>query len=347
MSVTDWKRRLSKLGYPDRPRPERRVPSGLVGIYRAGSTQKQGRIKQISTTGFYLLTADRWPIGKVLDLALEREDSQQKKVPFQINVQVRVASYGEDGIGLGFVLPRGMDQNLWEFLIENADAEVQTEHIFLLFRMVRTILFLCRLCPSGAEQATGLLGKKLDGPRTSNALNIALEAEKRIQASPDSGRNRCHPQMVADILREGSWANDELMQQLWAGLLVTSCSADGTDESNRSFIELMVQVTPAQGRILAAGCAKAIELAEGAEDASSRQITITPEQMIQISGMYDLYRSATDVSYLYNFGLLDKVFDFTTYLPKDVFNIRPSKLGLELFRRCQGNLLPWNVIAVG
>lgn len=345
MAVIDWKRRLRKLKYSECPRPKRRVPSGLVGaIHDFGSTRIQGRIKQISTTGFYLLTANRWPIGELLDLMLEREDLQQKAVPLQINVQARVSSYGEDGIGLAFVLPSGMDSSLWEFLIENADAEVQTEQIGLLFRMVRTILFLCRLCPSGAEEATGLLGKRLDGPRTSNALDIALEAEERIKASSGPGGTRCHPQMLIEILREASWASDEVMRQLWAGLLVTSCTPEGTDESNRNFVELMVQLTPAQGRILAAGCTRAMELADGAEDASSKQIVITPEQMIQISGMHDLYRSGTDVSYLYNFGLLDRVFDFTTYLPKDSFNITPSKLGLELFRRCQGNLLPWNEV---
>lgn len=346
MTVADWKQRLRKLGYPKRPRPARRIPSGLIGVYRTEATRKRGRIRQISTTGIYLLTDDRWPIGEVLDLAIEREDSEQKVAPVQINVQARVASSGSDGVGLGFVLPGGMDSSLWEFLIENADAEVQTEHISLLFRMVRTILFLCRLCPSGAEEAIGLLGKKLDGPRTSNALDIALEAEKRIKASPGSEHIHCHPQMVASILQEGSWSNDELMRQLWAGLLVTSCSPEGTDESNQRFVELLVQMTPAQGHILAAGCAKAIELAEGSEDASSHQIVITPEQMIQISGMYDLYRSATDVSYLYNFGLFDKVFDFTTYLPKDSFTVTPSKLGLELFRRCQGNLLIWNAVSI-
>ena len=344
MTATDWRRRLRKLGYPERPRAERRDPSGLVGAYRFELTHKQGRIKQISTTGLYLITADRWPIGELIPLAMHREESLEKLPEFQINVQVRVASHGTDGVGMGFVLPEKMDPSLWEFLVKNADAEVQTEHISLLFRMVRAVLFLCRLCPSGAEEAIGLLGKKLDESRTSNALDIALEAEKRVDLSPDAGLIRCHPDTVATILREGSWSNDELMRMLWAGLLVSSC-AEGTEESNRECVELLVQLTPAQARILAAGCTRAKELAVGTESASPCQIVVTPEQMIQISGIYDLYRNATDVSYLHNFGLIEKVFDFTTYLPKDGFNITPSKLGLELFGRCQGTLLPWNVVS--
>lgn len=339
MAITDWRRRLLKLGYPETPRPERRVPSGLVGVYRVATTPCRGRIKQISKTGLYLVTSERWPVGEVIALALEREESPQTPTELQVHVQARVASYGEDGVGLGFVLPDQMHPDLWEFLVTNADAEVQTEHIVLLFRMVRTILFLCRLCPSGTEGAIGLLGKELDGARTSNALNIALEAEKQIDASLRAGSVHCHPKLLTDILREGSWSNDQLLRELWTGLLVSSCTPEGTDRSNSEFVELLVQVTPTQARILAAGCTKARRAGAGTD---SNRIIVTPEQMIQISGNYDLYRSATDVSYLYNFGLIDKVFDFTTYLPKDSFDITPSKLGLELFTRCLGNLLTRN-----
>jgi hypothetical protein len=59
--------------------------------------------------------------------------------------------------------------------------------------------------------------------------------------------------------------------------------------------------------------------------------------MIQITGMYDVPRIATDVAYLFNFGILDKVFDFTSYLPMESFDLTPSRLGLELFERCKGH----------
>ena len=45
----------------------------------------------------------------------------------QIDVQARVASYGEDGVGLGFILPAGMNAGLWEHVVDTADTPDETE----------------------------------------------------------------------------------------------------------------------------------------------------------------------------------------------------------------------------
>ena len=336
-TTDDWKRRLRRLGYQEQPRPERRIPSGLVAKYGSVSAPKLGRIKQISSTGLYLLTEDRWPVGEVISMTLQREGQQESLSALHIDVQARVASIGEDGVGLGFVLPAGIDPNLWNILVRNADVQTETEHTLFVFRLVRTILFLCRLCPSGAQEAIHLLGGELDGFRTKSAIEIALRAEMLLAGEPDAASMHAHPQIVASILRDGSWSNDDLMQQLWSGLLVSSCTVEGTDESNRDFVELLVQVTKTQARILLAGCRKARELMSGVEGEPLRNIIVMPEEMIQISGTYDIYRSATDVSYLFNFGLLEKVFDFTSYTPKESFDITPSSLGLKLFKICRGH----------
>jgi hypothetical protein len=331
----DWKHRLRKLGYPDGPRPERRTPSGLAARYRGVSASKLGRIKKISRTGLYLLTEERWPVGDVIPITLQKEWPPVCPSELQIAIQTRVASHGEDGVGLGFVLPPGLDPGLWELLVTNADIQTETDHISSIFRLVRTILFLCRLCSSADQNPFHLLGGELDEFRTRSAVEIALRAEKQLSGEPGADRKRAHPQIVANILRDGSWTNDDLMQQLWAGLLTSSCTVEGTDESNHSFAELLVHVTPTQGRILAAGCRKARSLMAGVEGRLVKEIIITPEEMIQITGIYDLYRNATDVAYMFNSGLLEKVFDFTSYLPKSSFNITPSKLSLELFRLCR------------
>jgi hypothetical protein len=333
----DWKRRLRKLGYPERPRPERRIPSGLAARYGSVSASKLGRIKKISRTGLYLLTEERWPVNEVIPITLQKEWPPESPSELQIDIQARVASHGEDGVGLGFVLPSGLDPGLWEQLVRNADIQTETEHISSIFRLVRAILFLCRLCSSGAQDAIHLLGGELDESRTRSAVEIVLKADKLLSGEPDSDRKHAHPQIVTTILRDGSWSNDDLIQQLWAGLLTSCCTVEGTDESNQTFAELLVQVTPTQGRILATGCRKVRDLMLGVEGEPLRQIIITPEEMIQITGTYDLYRSATDVAYLFNSGLLEKVFDFTSYLPKDSFNITPSSLGLELFSLCKGS----------
>lgn len=73
---------------------------------------------------------------------MQKEGSQESLSEFQIDVEARVASHGEDGVGLGFLLPKGLDANLWETLIIHADSQPETEDISFIFRLVRAILFL-------------------------------------------------------------------------------------------------------------------------------------------------------------------------------------------------------------
>ena len=206
-----------------------------------------------------------------------------------------------------------------------------------MFRSLRTFLFLCRLCQSEAEEAIVLLGGVLDSDRTETLVKIALAAENLLASEPDADRMRAHPKLVANILREGSWTPDDLIRQLWTGLLVSSCSVDAPDDSNQVFVDLLIQVTPVQARILSHACERAIGSAPGAGNLPSGSIVLNAEEMIELTGVHDLTRNATDVAYLFNLGLIQKVFNFTSYLPAESFDITPTSLGLELYKHCHGS----------
>jgi hypothetical protein len=169
-------------------------------------------------------------------------------------------------------------------------------------------------------------------------LAIALTAEKMLADEPDADKLHAHPHMVASVLKNGSWEQDDLTQQLWAGLLVTSCNEDGSDVSNLEFAELMVQMTMNQAHILVEGCRKTFEQLAG-KQARQRPIVITPEEMTRINGIYDFYRNATDVAYLYGYGLVVNNFNFSTHGVKTSFDITPTELGMQLFKVCKGHLL--------
>src|SRR4051812_3691954 len=48
----------------------------------------------------------------------------------------------------------------------------------------------------------------------------------------------------------GSWADDDEVHQMWAGLLASSSSQDGKDESNLIFMNLLDRMTTAEVKIL-------------------------------------------------------------------------------------------------
>lgn len=294
-----------------------------------------GHIKIISRTGLFLQTDERWPIGEIVSLTLQKEDAAVKDSEFQIEVQARVASYGDDGVGLGFVLPKGLNPGLWEHVVDTADAQDESEDTQFIFRMIRSILWLYRLCPSRATEPIYAITGELDEFRTRNMLTIALIAERMLAAGSDLDKMHADPHIVASILKDGSWENDDLTQRLWAGLLVSSCDLTGWDKSNKDLVELLVQVTSNQLHILVEGCRRARE---------QRAVIVDHEEMVRITGMYDLYRNATDVAYLHNYGLIENNFDFSTHGPKGDFDITPTPLGMRLFKTCLGHLIEEAVI---
>ena len=102
--------------------------------------------------------------------------------------------------------------------------------------------FLSKICLPAAEEFGLLLRDKVSAWRAKNAIDITQEAEK-ILADQNALEVHAHPRLVMKILSEGSWTNDEKVKSFWAGLLASSCTEDGNDESNVIFLNILSQIT--------------------------------------------------------------------------------------------------------
>lgn len=329
-----WLSDLKRAVQREQPRAERRPASGLAASYGLDSTFTPAGIKNISATGIYLVTEKRLRTGELITLTIEEEGEPENSSELQISVHARVARQGEDGIGLSFVLPPGLDTNLWGVLVRNIVVLTDQGQIAQMFRTLRAILFLCRICQSGAEEAILLLGGQFDSDHTETFVKIALSAENLLASEPDADRMRAHPKVVASILKEGSWSLDEVVMQLWTGLLVSSCSVDAPDDSNQVFVNLLIHMTPNQAKIFIHGCERALNSESGGENFPSASIVLNTDEMVNLTGQHDLTRNALDVAYLFNLGMIEKAFDVKSYRDIESFDITPSSLGLELFKHC-------------
>lgn len=88
----------------DRRRSQRQPLPGLVAYYWTGSAPRAYQIADISNSGFYLLTEERWFPGTMVLMTLQRTDSSGKNLDDSIAVQSRVVRWGSDGLGLAFVV---------------------------------------------------------------------------------------------------------------------------------------------------------------------------------------------------------------------------------------------------
>ena len=336
-TAKQWKGWIKRLGYPETPRAERRIPSGFAARQRNDPASPSNIIRNISTTGVYVLTGERLPIGKLVPLIVQVEGAPEYSSHPQFCVQARVIRHGEDGMGLNFVLPESMDPNLWEVMLNNTVVLTQPKEIAFTFRMLGTILALCRLCRVDAHESILLLGGELDDTRTENAMAIVHGAEELLDANPAGENLHAHPKLVASLLKYGSWAHDDLTKQLWAGLLASSCSESGSDDSNQVYVDLLVGVTTSQCHIFFEACRRALAAGAGTGDRSVAPIVLPPDEMTRLTGLHDVSRIATDMAYLFNSGLIERNFDFTSYIPMDNFDITPSSDGLKLYKLCKGD----------
>jgi hypothetical protein len=333
--IGDLKRKLQKLGYPEQPRAERLPAVKLAAHCDTELNHIDAGVKDISSTGLYLVTEKRFSTGEVVHLTLHAQGSGQDHSELEIAVEAKVARLGVDGVGLSFVLPAGLDTNLWSVLVRNTVFLNQATEIAHMFRTLRTILFLCRLCQSEAEEAILLLGGHLDPARAECLFDIAFAAEKLLSAEHNGDKMRADSKLVAHILREGSWAHSLQQKQLWIGLFVNSCKLEGWDDSNMVFADMLVNITPAQATIFIEGCNRALQSMQETDAAPPHRIILSPNEIVELTHMYDLTRIATDVAYLYNLSVIDRLYDFTSYVKTENFDITPSSVGIDLFRRCR------------
>jgi len=89
---------------PDRRAARRKRWPRLVAYDSMGGTLEVHGVKDLSSTGLYLITAERWPLGAPVTMTLQRTDGIDDNMHNNtITVQLRVIRWGHDGVGLAFV----------------------------------------------------------------------------------------------------------------------------------------------------------------------------------------------------------------------------------------------------
>lgn len=193
--------------------------------------------------------------------------------------------------------------------------------------------FLGRICPPAAEELGLLLRDKVKAWRAKNAIHMIATAKTLFEKYSSDQDAHAHPLLVAAIMEHGSCSDDEMLQQLWGGLLASSCSDNGGDDSNLIFVNLLSQLTGLQVRVFVYGCErveKAITVA--GLIMPSRQLYVDILTVKAIAETNDLCRIDCELDHLRDLDLI-----FSGADPRLAgFDITPTELALNLYVRCQG-----------
>jgi len=98
---------LDRWWSPDPRRAPRERGEGLAAYYWTGATPEPHEVKDISSSGLYLVTEERWYPGTLVLMTLTRTDAGEEYAERSIAVHSRAVRWGNDGVGLQFVLAEG------------------------------------------------------------------------------------------------------------------------------------------------------------------------------------------------------------------------------------------------
>jgi hypothetical protein len=96
---------LKKLSSSEHRHAQRRRTPKLVAYFWDGSSPMAHEVSNISSTGFYLLTKERWHLGTIVTMTLQRTDAAPADSGMQNHISVlsKVIRLDEDGVGFAFI----------------------------------------------------------------------------------------------------------------------------------------------------------------------------------------------------------------------------------------------------
>ena len=95
---------LQRWWSPDPRRAPRERAPGLAAYYWNGAAPKAHSVKDISATGLYVVTEERWYPGTLILMTLQNTHAGEEIAERSISVLSRAVRWGNDGVGLQFVL---------------------------------------------------------------------------------------------------------------------------------------------------------------------------------------------------------------------------------------------------
>jgi hypothetical protein len=193
---------------------------------------------------------------------------------------------------------------------------------------------LSRICLPAAEELGSLLRDKVTGWRARNFISMMQKLEKRMGELNLPPTAHAHPRIVHTIMEQASYADDTEVQEMWAGLLASSCTQAGDDDSNLIFTNLLGSLTRLQAKVLRYACEQCgKEVAPGAL-IQANHLTVPFEKLCEIANEQDVQRLDRELDSLRGMGLTEG--GLKPGHRADVL-LTPTALALHMYVRCQGS----------
>jgi hypothetical protein len=333
-----FRKLLVKAGLLENRKDDRLPARGLDVSYWTGLEQKRAKIKDISATGVYLFTPDRWPPGTIVQLTMQKRGLLDRETRPQVRLRARCVRLGDDGAGFSFVDEPARAAE-WSKSMVIASKVLAAHHPVRLFRATKAIAVLLRISPPAEAQLLQLI-TEISGERTENLIEIVLQAEELVASRASTLRSDISPSLMLRILDFGSKSSDARMQQCWAGLLASSCFEGTQDDVTGRFVVMLSKLDRDHIAILTDACTRAMRVGWQNGFVFSSELYCPLEEITAVTGMRNPVVVERNLNHLHQLGLMEKTVRPLGCAELDQVNMTPTSFGLKLYARCCGDNEP-------
>lgn len=331
---TSWFR----LPFMYRPRAERRESPALVAVHWDGNTPRQHPVANLSSSGAYLFTREKWNPGEIVSLTLQRKGELERTRRSRFTIQAKAVRRDKDGVAVEYLLPNETQVRLWQPTVKSDIPQTAPEDVVREFRTAAAIAFIKRIAPQAAERVAWLFRRGLSSHRLESALEIVLHAEELLELTAGATRVRVHPDLVLRLLEDGSWAELDWIQHYWSGLLISSCTTSQNPVlDDFELPSLLSQLTTIQARIFATACDTAIKQMDPYGRIRANSLSRSADDLALISGVHDRVHIERDIQHLSWLGILEETVKWKFFSLIEEANITPTPLALKLYARCHAH----------
>jgi hypothetical protein len=204
---------------------------------------------------------------------------------------------------------------------------------------------LSRICLPAAEEIGLMFRDKVRYWRLNNIIRIINKSENKIDFSNGQLELTAHPRVIKEIIENGSWCDDDGIQEMWAGILASSCNEINGDDSNLIFVNTLKQLTKNQVSILNFICQNCKIRVDKNGLLFADHIEVSFDELCSIIGSKNLHQIDAELDYMRSNELLmneQNAFGcvhgagFVFGEEKITAHLEPSPFAINLFIKGQG-----------
>lgn len=156
----------------------------------------------------------------------------------------------------------------------------------------------------GLEELGFLLKDEVRYWRLNNILSTLNKAKGKMYFDGQQLNLTANTRVGITIMEGCSEVDNEELQDLWAGLFVSSCTPEGKDDSNMNFVDLLRRMSSVEAKIIDYACSNCKKFIYPNKLIVADKISVSFEKLVKIAGIDNVYRLDSELDHMRSIELL-------------------------------------------